>query len=96
VTEPSATPPAPPVEGIANAQGVRLGAAARALACATLACSLIGSQALLDWANRLPANAASDQVVNLAGRWSDSMGALGMHAMHDWLRQAVSHLRGQR
>jgi hypothetical protein len=68
----------PPVESVADAGPTTLVRTALSLITATLAAMVLGSKALLSWANGLPISRVSDFVLYVAQAWDDLMTRLGI------------------
>lgn len=66
-----------PAEVIEGAEAHRLPAVARSLAAAAGVMILLGSKPLLDWANGLPINGTTDDMLWLVQGFHDGLSALG-------------------
>lgn len=61
------------IEGVEGALPCRLGAVCGAVIACTLTALLLGSNALLNWANNLPISPVSDFILQLATDWQNWM-----------------------
>ncbi|HVM79106.1 MAG TPA: hypothetical protein VMU06_08800 [Stellaceae bacterium] len=78
--------PAPTLDIMASARAVPFRRAAAAVLGAVVVSLCLGSQALLDWANALPINRASDAVLAGATAWHEAMERVELTAVAEELR----------
>jgi hypothetical protein len=89
---PNVIPAKTPVEAVANAKGSSLAEVAWQVAVAALFALLFGSQAIVNWADRLPVNDASDLVGDGARWWDAQMTSLGTPSLAEAARAAWRRL----
>ncbi len=77
----------PPVESVADAVPTTLRRTAGSLVAASLTGLVLGSKALLSWANGLPIGRVSDFVLYVAQAWDDLMTRLGITHYADAIRE---------
>jgi hypothetical protein len=85
-----------PVEVVHDARPERLMQVGLAILLAALVMSLLGSKALLEWANNLPIGRVSDFVLYLAQGWQDLMQAAHMTAFASGVRKLLQWLQDLR
>ena len=73
-----ARPYAPPAETVASGTGRSLPKVSVAIMACALSAALLGSEAMLDWAEALPVHPISDFVVAAAAQWRETTQALGV------------------
>ena len=78
--------PPPILDIMASARAVPFRRVAAAVLGAAVVSLCLGSQALLDWANALPINRASDAVLAGATAWHEAMVRAGITVIADELR----------
>ena len=67
-----------PSEAVAGAASADLPAAGIAIETAAIVAAMLGSEAMLEWASRLPVGPAGDIAVEVTQQWDDAMRALGV------------------
>jgi len=86
----------PPIETVATGVSAPLATVSLAiLACAATA-ALLGGDAALDWAERLPVHPLSDILVEAAASWRDLMRAVGLGDLAAGLRRLFRAIQGFR
>ena len=78
--------PPPALDIMATARAVPFRRAAAAVLGTAVVSLCLGSQALLDWANALPINRASDAVLAVAMAWHEAMEHAGLTTVAEELR----------
>ena len=84
---PRAMPPAV-IDVMAPAGVAPLRKVAGAILAAVLVMALLGSEALLNWANDLPISATSDSILSAAQSWHDTLAREGLPEVSTQLRAA--------
>jgi hypothetical protein len=85
-----------PVEVVEAARPARLLSVGAAIVLSALVMLVLGSKALLEWANNLPIGRASDFILYLAQSWQDLMDAGQITAFATNIRRALEWLQGLR
>jgi hypothetical protein len=85
-----------PVEVVEDARPARLLQVGLAIFLAALVMSVLGSKALLEWANNLPIGRISDFILYLTQGWQDLMEASHMTAFASAVRKLLEWLQGLR
>jgi hypothetical protein len=82
-----------PREVMAGAPTAPLRQVWQALTAAVLVCAVLGTPALVAWAENLPVGPLGDGVLELAARWHDAMAWLGLDRPYEAIRRAVQAFR---
>jgi len=90
---PRALPPAV-IDVMAPAGVAPLRRVAGAIFAAVLVMALLGSEALLNWANDLPISATSDSILAAAQSWHDALSREGLPEVATQLRTAFRRFQG--
>jgi hypothetical protein len=90
---PRAMPPAV-IDVMADAGVAPFRRVAGAIVTAATVMALLGSDALLKWANDLPISATSDTILAVAQSWQDALSRLGLPEVAADLRAAFRRFQG--
>ena|SRR5579862_3463076 len=82
-----------PVESVADALPTTLARTGWSLVAATLIALLLGSKALLSWANELPIGRLSDFILYLSQGWDNEMRRLGVTHFAAAVRDFLHHFQ---
>ncbi len=85
-----------PVEVVEDAEPAPLGRVMVAILLAALLMLILGSKALLEWANNLPIGRLSDFILYLAQGWQDLMASMHITAYASRIRQFLQWLQDLR
>lgn len=85
-----------PVQVMDGAIPARFAYVACAILIAALVMLCLGSKALLDWANNLPINEATDYLLTLAQNWQDWMDKVGVTKYADYVHKVLAALQALR
>ncbi len=81
-----------PVEAVAGARTISLGAMSRAVMAATIVAMLLGGDAFSRWASELPVDPLSDLVITATEAWQHATEPLGLTRIAAGARQSIERV----